>query len=304
MKEKTKETVRVLIKSSFLFRLVRNRRILMLIPDRTYLKLCYWIKMGKKLNINDPKTFNEKIQWLKLYDRNPIYPEYVDKYAVRKHVGKIIGERVLIPLLGVWDEFDEIDFDELPSRFVLKCTHDSGGVVICEDKEEFDPKEARAKIEKHLAKNYFDWSREWAYKNIQPRIICEEFLEVKLDDRPNDYKFHCFNGEPKNVMVCTDRERENPSYYLFDQEWNSLKFIFSDLKRSEKFTIPKPEKMDEMFEIAAALSEGIPFVRVDLYFENNRIYFGELTFYPESGYDDELLLETDRSWGEALKLPL
>jgi hypothetical protein len=304
MQENAKNAMNVRKKVSSLFRLFLSRRILTFIPDYAYLKLCYWLRMGRKLDLKHPKTFNEKIQWLKLYDRKPIYSQYVDKYEVRKHVEEIVGKEYLIPLLGVWDHFDEIDFDELPNRFVLKCTHDSGGVVICKNKERFDRKWAREKIEKRLAKNYYDSTREWAYKNIKPRIICEELLETKAGDPPNDYKFHCFNGEPKNVMVCTERERENTNYYFYDKEWNPLTLIYSDLNGSKDRSIPKPKRLNELFEIAAILSKGIPFVRVDLYVEKAQIYFGELTLYPQSGHDSEFLLETDRLWGEALKLPL
>lgn len=303
MQKNAKKAIRVLDKFKFLLRLLRNRRVLILIPDGTYLKLYYWMRMGRKLDLHNPKTFNEKIQWLKLYDRNPVYAEYADKYEVRKHVEAVIGEKYLIPLLGVWDDFDAIDFGEWSNRFVLKCTHDSGGVIVCKNKAKLDWKETRGKIEQRLAKNYYDWSREWAYKNIQPRIICEEFIESESDGRPNDYKIHCFNGEPRDVMVCTQRESGNPKFIFFDKEWNRLTRIFSDLSSSEGVSIPKPKNLDEMFEIAAALSKGIPFVRVDLYFENDQVYFGELTLYPQSGYDAELLPETERLWGEALALP-
>lgn len=304
MQKNAKKAIRVRDKFKFLLRLLRDRRVLTFIPDDAYLKLYYWMRMGRKLDLHNPKTFNEKIQWLKLYDRNPVYAAYADKYEVRKHVEAVIGEKHLIPLLGVWEDFDAIDFGEWPNRFVLKCTHDSGGVIVCNNKAKLDWKETRGIIGQRLAKNYYDWSREWAYKNIQPRIICEEFLESESDSWPNDYKIHCFNGEPRNVMVCTQRENGNPKFYFFDKEWNRLTRIFSDLSSSEEVSIPKPKKLDEMLEIAAALSKGLPFVRVDLYFENNQVYFGELTLYPQSGYDAELLPETDRLWGEALALPL
>lgn len=304
MQEGAKRAMQVHKKTRALFRLLRNRRILMLIPDYAFLKLNYWIRMGRKLNLKNPKTFNEKIQWLKLYDRKSIYSEYADKYKVRKHVAEIIGKKHLIPLLGVWDHFEEIDFDELPNQFVLKCTHDSGGVFICKNKVKLDRGQLKEKIEKRLSKNYFDSTREWAYKDIQPRIICEDLLKTKLGDLPNDYKFHCFDGEVKNVMVCTERESQKPNYLFFDKDWNSLTRIYSDFNNPEGRSMSKPKRMDEMFEIAGRLAKGIPFVRVDLYVENDQIYFGELTFYPDSGHDSEFLPETDRLWGEALKLPI
>ncbi len=273
------------------------------IPDEGYLKLKFWIKMGKKLDLKHPQTFNEKIQWLKLYDRKPKYIELVDKYEVRKHIKNMIGEEYLIPLLGAWEDFERIDFAELPNRFVFKCTHDSGGIILCKDKERFNKAKTRKKLEKRLANNYYYSGREWPYKNIKPRIICEEVLGTESDELPSDYKFHCFNGKPRNVMVCTDRGSGNPKYYFFDQEWKLLRCNVGGLKAPEGFSLPKPEKMDEMFEIAATLSKGVPFVRVDLYFENGQIYFGELTFHPQSGFDYNLLPETDDSWGRDLELP-
>ena len=274
------------------------------ISDKWYLKLKFRIKMGKKLELNHPETFNEKIQWLKLYERDSRYTELVDKYEVRKHITEVIGEEYLIPLVGVWDDFERINFAELPNRFVLKCTHDSGGVIVCKDKASFDIAKARKKIKKRLGRNYYHSGREWPYKNIQPRIICEDFLESEAGSLPNDFKFHCFNGKPQNVMVCTERDRGRTQYYFFDREWNYLPCLVEGWNAPEGFTLPKPEKMDEMFAIAETLSKGFPFVRVDLYCEKGQIYFGELTFHPQSGFDNVLLPETDESWGRTLELPV
>ena len=277
-------------------------RIFIHFPDEWYLKFKFWIIMGRNLDLKHPQTFNEKIQWLKLYDRKLKYVELVDKYEVRKHVKAMISEEYLIPLLGVWDDFESINFAELPNRFVLKCTHDSGGVVVCEDKVDFDIVNARKKIKKRLARNYYYSGREWPYKNIQPRIICETLIEAESGGLPNDYKFHCFNGKAKNVMVCMDRSKGGAQYYFFDRQWTYLPCLVESYNAPEGFTLPEPAKMDEMFALAETLAKGFAFVRVDLYCEKGKIYFGELTLHPQSGFDNVLLPETDESWGCDLDL--
>lgn len=201
MHKKRTKLFKLGIKQMDLFKLHCVEPICKGIPDKLYLQLKFWIKMRRKLDLTHPQTFNEKIQWLKLYDQNPLYTEIVDKYEVRKHIERAIGDKFLIPLVGVWDDFEEIDFEALPDRFVLKCNHDSGGVVVCNDKVHFDIADARKKINKRLARNYYHSGREWPYKNIQPRIICEDLIEPETGGLPNDYKFHCFNGKARNVMV-------------------------------------------------------------------------------------------------------
>lgn len=279
-----------------------SRDFLKWIPDKLYFKIMFQYRMGVKLNLKDPKTFNEKLQWLKLYDRNPEYTKLVDKYEVRKYIEKNIGEEYLIPLLGVWDKFEDIDFDSLPNQFVLKCTHDSGGVVICRDKNNLDIEKIKKKINKCLKTNYYYHGREWPYKNVKPKIICEQLIKTKDGKVPNDYKFYCFNGEPDSVMVCTERESGEPKFYFFDNKWNLLKYNVAGMNAPKDFTLSKPEKIDEMFQMAKKLSSRIPFVRVDLYYENGKIYFGELTFFPQSGYDFNLLEETDLLFGEKINL--
>lgn len=415
--------------------------------DENYLKMMYFCKFGKKLNLVNPKGFNEKLQWLKLYDHKSEYTALIDKYEAKKTVARYIGEEYIIPTLGVWNSFDEIDFDSLPNQFVLKCTHDSGGLVICHDKNKLDIKAARKKIETSLKKNYYYSGREWPYKNVPHRIIAEQYMADDLRDyklfcfdgvprmtlvcserftkdglkedfydeawnhlnvqrpahgnailpiqRPKqyelmkklaaklsekmpfaridfyeinekvyfgeitfypasgfegfkpeewdlklgewiklpteggyrlnsddcsiiisnssynnketkalvDYKFFCFDGVAESVMVCTERETGHPKFYFFDKEWNLKKYNIRGKEAPEGFTLPKPDCIDEMFAIAEKLSKGIPYVRVDLYCIDGLVYFGEMTFYPDSGFDANLLKESDAHWGEMLILP-
>jgi len=277
-------------------------RIFRIIPDSLYLKLKYRLIFGKKLDLKNPKTFNEKLQWLKLHDRNPLYIQLVDKYEVRKYIEKVLGSEYLIPLLGVYNNFEEIDFDALPNEFVLKPTHTSGDIFICRDKSKIDFVKLKKEVNRWLKREYYWLHREWPYKNIKPRIICEPLIKTNDDTLPNDYKFHCFHGEPDNVMVCMERESGEPKFYFFDSKWNLLRYNISGINAPHDFTLPKPERIDEMFSIAKRLSEGFPFVRVDLYYENDKIYFGELTFYPQSGFDPNLLPETDLLFGDKIKL--
>ena len=182
-----------------------SRGFLNFLPDETILKIKFKDRIGKELNLKKPKTFNEKLQWLKLYDRNPAYTKLVDKYEVRKHIAKTIGQEYLIPLLGVWDTFEDINFSKLPNQFVLKCTHDSGGLIICTDKNRLDIDAARKKINKCLKRNYYYPGREWPYKNVKPRIICEKYMVDESGTELKDYKFMCFNGEVKCIFVCLNR---------------------------------------------------------------------------------------------------
>lgn len=274
-----------------------------LLPDKLYLQLLFRRVMGKKLNLKNPQTFNEKLNWLKLYDRNPEYCRMVDKYEVKKYVASIIGEEYIIPTYGVWEKFDDIDFNQLPDQFVLKCTHDSGSVVICDDKKTFDFKSAKSKLEKALKTNLFYSGREYPYKNLKPRIIAEHVLKDN-DDRfgLTDYKFFCFNGYVHSVMVCVDREINEPKFYFFDKDWELLRINKRGIVAPSNFTLNKPTSIDKMFDIASELSLGIPFVRIDLYNTNDKIYFGEITLYPTNGLDKNLLFDTDLLLGELIRL--
>lgn len=255
------------------------------IPDKIFLKHVFYRNMGKKLDIKNPKTFNEKLQWLKLYDRNPQYTKLVDKYEVRKYISQLIGEEYLIPLIGVWGRFDDIDFNSLPNQFVLKCTHDSGGLVICRDKSKLDINVAREKINKSLNRNFYYQGREWPYKNVKPRIICEKYMVDESMVELKDYKFMCFNGEVKCSFVCLNRQSlAGLNVDFYDIDWNPMPF--ERHYPSSGTVIPKPKNYSKMVEFAEILSKNIPFVRVDFYEANGQLYFGELTFYPGSGYEE------------------
>jgi hypothetical protein len=272
-----------------------------IIPDAIYLKLKFKKEMGRSLDLKNPLTFNEKLQWLKLYNRNPLYTTLVDKYAVKQYMSKLIGEQYIIPTLGVWENFEDIDFDKLPNQFVLKCTHDSGSYVVCRDKSKLNIDEARKKLAIALKKNYYYPGREWPYKNVPPRIIAEQYIEDR-NGALIDYKFSCFDGYVDCVMACLDRHLNDTKFYFFDKEWNLKRLNIRGKNAPADFTIPKPSCMDQMFDIAAKLSEKIPYVRVDLFECDGKIYFGEMTFYPDSGFDANLLPETDKYFGQLIDL--
>lgn len=271
-------------------------------PDDWYLKMVYKLHIGEKLNLKKPKTFNEKLQWLKIYNRKPEYTKMVDKYEAKKYVADIIGEEYVIPTLGVWDRFEEIDFGSLPSSFVLKCTHDSGGLVIVKDKAELDVKAAKRKIKRSLSRNYYWMSREWPYKNIRPRIIAEKYMTDESGIELKDYKFFCFNGRVDCVMVCIGRSSGDTKFYFFDKAWKLLRYNIRGKNAPENFTIPKPSNMEEMFDIAEKLSVGLSFSRIDLYSVSGKTYFGEVTFFPDGGFDANLLPEADTRWGEMIDI--
>lgn len=272
------------------------------LPDKPYLELMYYAHFGKKLDWENPKTLNEKVQWLKLNDRNPEYGRMVDKYEAKQYVAEKIGEEYIIPTLGVWDDPDQIDFDALPDQFVLKTTHGCGGVVICEDKAAFNFTECKKILRDSLRRNYFLWGREWPYKLVKPRVIAEAYMVDQNLNELRDYKILCFYGEPENVMVCTGRAQGRVKYYFFDWDWHFLPLNHGDELLPETFTLEKPKNLDKMFQLAKKLSVGIPLVRVDFYEVNGQVYFGELTFYPDSGVDRDILPSTDRMFGEKLQL--
>lgn len=262
---------------------ILNFKIFRIIPDKTYIKIKYRLTMEKKLNLNNPLTLNEKIQWLKLYDRKEEYTKLVDKYEVRNYIKETIGEEYLIPLLGVYDRFEDIDFDKLPNSFVLKPTHTSGDIYICKNKADIDYKYLKKLVNKWLKRRYYWLHREWPYKNIKPRIICEQYMVDESGIELKDYKFFCFHGKVKCLFVGSGRMSESgvkADYY--DPEWNPLPFERTHPKSGKSF--PKPKELDKMIEVAEKLASNFIFVRVDLYLVNGQVYFGELTFHPASGY--------------------
>lgn len=278
------------------------RKISRIIPDKYYLKIKFYIKMKKRLDLKKPKTYNEKLQWLKLYYRDPLYPRLVDKYEVKEYISNVLGEKYVIPCLGVYNSFDEIDFDLLPERFVLKCTHDSGAIV-CTNKEAFDYEQARNELEKRMRTNYYWGSREWPYKYVKPRIIAEEFMVDESGYELKDYKFFCFNGDVKALYIATDRGKEGSEtrFDFFDENFNHLPFTNA---HSNAVVTPKcPQRFDEMKSAAERLSQGMPHVRVDLYNVNGRIYFGEYTFFHMGGNTPFKPEKWDYYFGEWIELP-
>lgn len=280
-----------------------------IVPDRLYLKLLFRLKMGYKLNLDNPKTFNEKLQWLKLNNRKAEYTKMVDKFAVKEYVAKIIGEEYIIPTLGVWDKFEDIDFDRLPNQFVLKTTHGGGGVgvVICKDKSQFDIEAAKIRLNKALGHCIYKSLKEWPYKSVPRRIIAEKYMVDKVtEDNPYgdliDYKFYCFNGCVKVCMLATERFTETGVCFdYFDREFNH--YPFAQGGPNSKKSIEKPELLDEMIAVATKLSEGLPHVRVDLYCVDKQIYFGELTLFDSSGFAEFDPIEWDYTFGSWIELP-
>lgn len=287
--------------SHFVDSIVTN--YLTFLPDKLYLSLRFRCKMGYWMNWKNPKTFNEKLQWLKLYNRNPRYTQIVDKYSAKDYVSAIIGNEYIIPTLGIWNSVQEIEWDKLPNRFVLKTTHGGGnsGVVICRDKASFDRRHAELKLQRALKSDIYRTYREWPYKDVPKRIIAEKYIEDK-DGVLNDYKFTCTDGVAHNVMICLDRGSGDTKFYFFDKEWRLLRLNKRGLDAPEGFTLPKPQNIDQMFEIAAKLSAGLPYARVDLYNVDGAIYFGEITFFPQSGFDSNLLRGTDIEFGNLIDL--
>ncbi len=271
------------------------------LPDSLYLRLLFPLRVGYPLNLTHPKTFNEKLQWLKLHDRKPEYKKYVDKYAVRDYVRETVGEQYLVPLLGVWDSVEEIDFVSLPNQFVLKTTHDSGGVVICKDKRTFDIPAAKKKLWRHLKTNLYKAGREWAYKGVPRKIIALQYLE-DTNGQLDDFKIFCFGGKPKFIMVDFDRFT-NLKRNLYSLDWEYLPFTFEEPTTHPEIEIPRPAQLEEMLRIASELSTGFAHIRVDLFTVGNAIFFGELTFYNDSGFARFHPENYDARVGEYLKLP-
>lgn len=271
--------------------------------DRCYIPLAYRARMGKRLNADNPQTYNEKLQWIKLNVRDDRYTKLVDKYEVKPIVASIIGEEYIIPTLGVYDDFDDIDFDSLPDQFVLKCNHDSGGIVVCKDKSRLDKAAARAKLNGSLKKNYYKSLREWPYENVRPRIIAEKYMEDSESAELRDYKFFCFDGEVKALFIASDRMTQGveTKFDFFDENFNHLPFT----NGHPNAAVPpkKPSQFELMKKLASKLSKGFPHVRVDFYEVDGKVYFGEMTFFHWSGMTPFVPEKWDYTFGSWIKLP-
>lgn len=303
-------------------------------PDEQYLKFIWLIRMGYPLHLDDPKTYNEKIQWLKLHDHNPQYTIMADKFEAKQFIAERVGDEYVVPNYGVWNSFEEIDFDKLPEQFVLKTTHDNDSVFIVKDRDTFDRSIAKRLLTKHLGINHYWWWREWAYKNIKPRIIAEKLLTDSKQDTINDYKFFCFDGVPQFSYVCHHvnkgqdpvmtqydgnpefmlSKRIRPLYRLknimghletytfYDNNYQKIPCSKADWPATVDADLP-PKNFEKMKEIAATLSNGIPHVRVDFYEVNGKLYVGELTFYTSAGYENFSPDEYNYKFGDMIKLP-
>lgn len=271
------------------------------ISDKTYLKLLYETRIGKKLSLKNPITFDEKLQWLKLYDRKDEYTVWADKYEVRNYVAEKLGEQYLIPLLGVWNSADELKLDDLPEQFVLKCTHDSASVCICTNKKNFDWNAAMDKLQKSLNQNYYWHSREWPYKNITPRIIAEAYMTDESGTELKDYKIYTFGGEPYLIQVDFDRFH-NHRRNLYTTEWEYIDETI-EYSKDPNVKIAKPEHLEEMLECSRKLAVGTISLRTDFYSINGKIYFGEITFYQEAGFAHFEHEEFAKKLGDQIKLP-
>lgn len=274
------------------------------VSDEEYLKRKYKVILGKELNLENPTTFCEKINWMKLYDRRPLYTLLADKYLVKQYVAERIGSDHVLPVLGVWERFEDINFDLLPNEFVLKCTHDSGGQVIVKDKARLNKLAAKKKINACLKRNYFYNGREWAYKDIKPRIIAEPFIDSLGKSDSVEYKLTCFDGNAKLITICkgiahTSLEQRTNAH--FDRNLNKLDFYAYYKNPVEPAVIPP--QIQDIIKYAEILSKGIPQVRVDFYLHNGTVYFGEMTFYTWDGFIIFNPPEMDLTMGEWFKLP-
>ena len=271
------------------------------LSDKMYIKLQYRFITGRTLNLKNPKRFNEKLQWLKLYDHKPEYTTYVDKYRVKEYVKNKIGEKYIIPTIGVWPSASEIDITELPDQFVLKCNHDSKSVFICKDRRKFKFNEVLLKLNEALKKNQFYYGREWPYKNVHPLIIAEKYMEDESGGL-QDYKVMCFNGKAKLIQVHQGRFTDHYTHDIYDRDWIHQKFNQKGEVYADKI-LDKPVFLEEMLLLSEILSKNIPQIRVDWYYVNNQLYFGEMTFFDAAGYLDFVPDEYNEIIGNWISLP-
>ena len=286
--------------------IIKNRELrlklinlLRFIPDEPYLKMVYRIKSGKTLDLKAPKTFCDKLNWLKLHDVHPEYTRLVDKVAVREHLKEVLGEDIALPLLGSWEHYDDIDFDGLPERFVLKCNHDSGSVKIITDKSAMDHAELREFYESRLRQNPYTLGREYPYRDVPPRIYAEQYMVPEGDSDINDYKFFCFDGKPEILFVATERSTDC-KFDFFDMDFNHLDIV--NIHPQSGKTIPKPQNFEQMKDLAARLSQGMKFVRIDLYEINGRIWFSEYTIYHAGGFWPMSPVEWEYKLGDLIRI--
>ena len=273
-----------------------------ILSDKSFIKKIYKERMGKEINLSDPKTFCEKQNWLKLYDRKPIYTVMVDKYLAREFVAERIGEDYLVPLLGAWDSADDIDFSLLPNKFVLKCNHNSD-VTICTDKSSLDIEKVRKELNEQLKIDYYTHKREWAYKNVPRKIICEKFMENTNGENLVDYKLFCFNGIPKFVMVNSNRfGKEGVKVDMYDMLWKHMEMQDGHYPNAGDI-FAKPACLDEMCKLAEILSKDTSSLRVDFNYWDNKLYFGELTFFHSAGLESFMPEKWDKILGEWVTLP-
>lgn len=303
LQQNVEKTIKYLQNRNYRFLVNAQLGLCRKMSDVAYLKRMFFAHIEMPLNLENPKTFNEKLQWLKLYDRKPEYTIMVDKYLVRQYIAKKIGAQYLIPLLGIWDSPDEIDFDKLPNQFVLKCNHNSGGLCICRDKNSFDIQQAKHKLRKSMKTNYYLKAREWPYKNVPRKIIAEKYMEDESGYELRDYKIHNFNGTPKFILHSQNRfSKTGLTEDYFSTEWEHLDIKWPDYPCAD--TLPKrPSELEEMLHLSRILSKNIPFVRTDFYIVNGKIYFGEMTFYPAAGLEKFYPKNWDYILGEWLTLP-
>ena len=286
------------------FEIFQSRGFYRFVNDEKYLKKVYEIRTGKRLDLGNPTTFNEKLQWLKLYDRKPEYSLLVDKYEVKKVISERIGDKYIIPTIGVWDCVEDINFDELPEKFVMKCTHNSGGLVICKNKADLDVEKVKDKLSKALKINYFYRSREWPYKNVKPRIIAEKFMKdsnQENDGSLNVYKIFCFGGKPYIIQTIQNDKTPEETIDYFDTDWNLLE-LRQNFPNSKQ-PLSKPQTLEEMLTLAEKLTKGHPFLRADFYEIDGNVYFSELTFFSDGGMASFEPEEWDYKLGDLIELP-
>ena len=278
-----------------------GKKVVARVPTKLWLSYMFKRRFGRGIDWKNPKTFNEKLQWLKVYDKNPLYTTLVDKYEVKKYIADTIGEEYVIPTLGVWDRFDDIDFDTLPDQFVLKCTHDSGGLVIVRDKSKFDKEAARKKFKIAMNRNPYAVTREWPYKNVKRRIIAETYMKDAMADVLPVYKVFTFGGKPTLIQAIQNDKTDKETIDYYDIEWNLLE-LKQNFPNSES-PLPRPKNLDKMMRLAEKLAVVPTFLRVDFYEINGEIYFSEFTFFSDSGMKKFYPEKWDLELGDLIQLP-